>query len=119
VRELGLAGLLGLVGGASGLAAVVLHAEVWGWALAVLSVLVTALALPPRWWARLPFCWGWSAVVLWLARARPEGDYLISADRWGYGLLGVALVVAAIGVSGLARRRDRTDTGTRGGVHVG
>ena len=102
----GLAALCLLAGAAGGLAAVVLHAEPWGLALGVGAAVMAALALPPTWWARVAFCWAWAAVVLRLALARPEGDYLIGADAAGYALLVTALVLAVAGFAGLARGRS-------------
>ncbi|MGI8645565.1 MAG: hypothetical protein ACR2JD_04505 [Nocardioides sp.] len=101
----GLAVLCLLAGAASGLASVVLHTEPWGLVLGVGAGALGAAALPPTWWARVAFCWAWAAVVLRLALARPEGDYLIIADTDGYVLLVAALVLAVAGSAGLARGR--------------
>ena len=98
-----------LVGAASGLAAVAVHREPWGWALGVGAAVAAALALPPTWWGRLAFCLGWAAAVVRLSLARPEGDYLVGADLRGYGLLGAAFVLTLVGVVGLARGRARED----------
>ena len=86
--------LLGLV---VGLSAVALHLRWWGLLLAIAATATTAYALPPGWWARMPFAFGWVAMVGYLAFPRGEGDYAISSDAPGYVLLGfaVALLVAA------------------------
>jgi hypothetical protein len=93
------------VGAATGLAAVAVHATLWGWPLAVAAVLVAAYALPGEWWARLPFCWGFALVAFVLTQTRPSGGYLVSADLPGYGLLGVAAAVAVLGPVGTIRAR--------------
>lgn len=107
-----LVAMLALVvaGACTGVAAVALHAEGWGWALGVVATLATVAALPGTWWARLPFCLAWAGVVLRLSMARAEGDFVISADRAGYGLIAVALVLVVIGVAVLVPGRARADT---------
>ena len=86
--------ILGLV---VGLSSVALHQRWWGLPLAIAATVTTAYALAPGWWARMPFAFGWVAIVAYLAFPRGEGDYAISADVPGYLLLGfaVALLVAA------------------------
>jgi hypothetical protein len=87
--------LLGLV---VGLSSVALHHYWWGLLLAIAATTTTAYALPPGWWARMPFAFGWVAMVGYLALPRDEGDYVIAADAQGYALLAfaVALPVAAM-----------------------
>ena len=122
MRRLGHAGLgllCLLVGAGSGLAAVAVHREPWGWALGVGAAVAAVVALPPTWWGRLAFCLGWAAAVVRLSLARPEGDYLVGADLRGYGLLGVAFVLTLVGVVGLARGRARADTREAGSGTVG
>ena len=98
--------VLALAGGAAtGLAAVAVHATVWGWPLSVAAVLVAAYALPGEWWGRLPFCWGFAVVAFALTQTRPSGGFLVSADLPGYGLLGVAAAVAVLGPVGTIRAR--------------
>ena len=48
-----------------------------------------------------------------LAAPRPDGDYLVSGDVAGYGLLLVAVVVVLVGLAGLVRGRARADAGAR------
>ena len=86
--------LLGLV---VGLSSVALHQRWWGLPLAIAATATTGYALPPGWWARMPFAFGWVAMVGYVAFPRGEGDYAISSDVPGYVLLGfaVALLVAA------------------------
>ena len=86
--------LLGLV---VGLSSVALHQRWWGLPLAIVATATTAYALASGWWARMPFAFGWVAIVGYLAFPRDEGDYAIAADAPGYVLLGfaVALLVAA------------------------
>ena len=102
-----------LSGAASGLAAVAVHSTAWGWPLAVGCVLVVAGALPPSWWGRPVFCAAWAATVFALSMPRPDGDYLVSGDVAGYGLLLVAVVVVLIGLTALVRGRARADAGRR------
>ena len=107
-----------VVGAATGLAAVVVHSTLWGWLLAVGCVLVVAVALrpgwwTPAWWVRSLFCGAWAATVFALAAPRPDGDYLVSGDAAGYGLLVVALVMVLVGLAGLVRGRARADVRAR------
>ncbi len=80
-----------------GLSAVALHQRWWGLPLAIAATATTAYALRPGWWARLPFAFGWVAMVGYLALPRSDGGYAIASDAPGYLLLGfaVALLVAA------------------------
>ena len=86
--------VLGLV---VGLSSVALHQRWWGLVLALAATGTAAYALPAGWWARMPFAFGWVAMVGYLAIPRDEGDYVIADDLQGYVLLGfaVALGVAA------------------------
>ena len=106
--------LLTLVGGAAtGVAAVAVHATAWGWPLAVAAALAVAFALPPAWWGRPVFCGAWAVTVFALSAPRPDGDYLVSGDVAGYGLLLVAVVMVLVGLAALVRGRARADAGTR------
>ena len=97
-------GLL-LLGAGTGIATVAVH-DLSGWfLLAAVATAVTTYALPPGWWARLAFAVGWVAMVGWLAAPRAEGDYLISRDWQGYGVLGLALVLVVVSVATLPRPR--------------
>ena len=108
--------LLTLVGGAAtGVAAVAVHATAWGWPLAVGAALAVAFALPPVWWGRPVFCGAWAATVFALSAPRPDGDYVVSGDLAGYGLLVVAVLMVLVGVATLARGRARADSGARPG----
>jgi hypothetical protein len=86
--------VLGLV---VALSSVALHQRWWALPLAIAATATTAYALPPGWWGRVPFAFGWVAMVAYLAFPRGEGDYAVSSDAPGYVLLGfaVALLVAA------------------------
>jgi hypothetical protein len=93
-----------VVGAAVGLCVVLLHDYWWGLLLGVATTAALLVALPPTWWGRLAFALGW-VVVLWRATTeRAEGDYLVSADVSGYGLLGFGLLVLVAGIAGLRRR---------------
>lgn len=108
--RLAAAAALALAGAATAVAGVAVHSESWGWPLAVLAPAAAAFALPRGWWARLPWCLAWSGTVLAASSARPEGDYVISADLPGYGLLAVALAGLVVGLLGLTPGRVRADT---------
>jgi hypothetical protein len=97
-----------VAGAATGLAAVAVHSTAWGWPLAVATVLLVAYALPGEWWARLPFCWAFAGVAFALTQTRPSGGFLVSADLPGYGLLGVAAMVAVLGPVGTIRGKRAT-----------
>jgi len=112
--RLALACALALGGAATAVAGIAVHAQVWGWPLAVVAPVAVALALPRGWWSRAPWCLAWAGTVLAVSSARPEGDYVISADLPGYGLLAVALAGLLLGLVGLAPRRAREDAGSRG-----
>ena len=90
--------LLLVVGVVVGAAATLVHGLQLGLVLALVATVATVLALPPGWWARLPFAAGWLAVVLYLANPRPEGDYLVAADTRGYLLLGTGMVALAFSI---------------------
>jgi len=83
-----------LLGAVVGLSSAALHQHWWGFALAVAATGTTAYALPPGWWARIPFAVGWAAMVGYLAMPRDEGDYVVAGDVPGYLLLGCAVVLA-------------------------
>jgi hypothetical protein len=89
------AAALALLGAAAGLAtgicAVAFYARPWGWWVAVIGISAALLALP-RGVLRLGFGLGWIGVLGLAVLGRPEGDWVISADLSGYGLLGVGLV---------------------------
>ena len=91
------AGLV-LAGALTGVAAVALHQLWWGLLLVFAATLAAVVALPAGWWSRLAFVLGLDAVVGWLTVPTDEGDYLISGDWQGYGLLafGLVLLVAAL-----------------------
>lgn len=112
--RLALAVALALGGAATAVAGIAVHAQTWGWPLAVLAPVAVALALPRGWWSRTPWCVAWAGTVLAASSARPEGDYVIAADLPGYGLLAVALAGLILGLVGLAPGRARQDAGSRG-----
>ncbi|MBM9459559.1 hypothetical protein JK386_06565 [Nocardioides sp. zg-536] len=98
-----------LLGAAVSLATVALHDYLWGLALGLAATIATLAALPPGWWARLPFALGWVAMVAVLTPERREGDLVVSNDVAGYLLLGAAAVVLAAGVASTTRPRRRND----------
>lgn len=102
-----LACLLG--GGATGLAAVLVHGHWWGLPVALTATLATLVALPGGWWRRLPYGAGWSVVVALSTPERPEGDYLVAADAQGYVLLAAAVVVLVASMVGIRDHSDNSD----------
>jgi len=102
VKLLAAVGLL-LAGAVTGLTAVAVHELVWGFVLAVVATAVTVFALPAGWWSRLAFVVGWVAMVGWLTVPRPEGDYLVSQDWQGYGVLVFGMVLFIVGLATLPR----------------
>lgn len=106
--------LLAVIGGAAaGVTAVAVHATWWGWPLAVAAMLAVAAALPPAWWARPAFCLSWAIAVFALAMPRPDGDYLVSGDVAGYGLLLAAVLAVLVALTAPVRGRARADAGAR------
>lgn len=91
--------VLSLIGGVVvGVASAVVHGLLPGLVLALVAAVAVTLALPPGWWARLPFVLGWTGVVLYLATPRPEGDYLVAGDTGGYLLLATGTVLVIVGI---------------------
>lgn len=107
-----------LLGGATAVGSVAVHAWWWGLPLAVATPAATLVALPGGWWRRLPFALAWSAVVVWASVERPEGDVVVRADAAGYVLLAMTVAVVVGGVVGLVDR-SRSHAGTRDSDKVG
>lgn len=97
-----------LLGAATGIASVALHQRWWGLLLGVAAPLATAVALPPGWWARVPFAAGWVAMIGYLMMPRPEGDFVVADGVEGYVLLAVAMVLIVSGLVTLPRRATPT-----------
>lgn len=97
--------LLLVAGAATALATVVLHTIGWGFLLGAVATLAALVAVGPGWWTRLAFGLGWVGFVAWVTAGRAEGDYAISSDLAGYGLLGFTLVVLVYSVATLPRPR--------------
>jgi hypothetical protein len=102
VKLLVAVGLL-LAGAVTGLTAVAVHELVWGFVLALVATAVAVFALPAGWWTRLAFVVGWVVMVGWLTVPRPEGDYLVSQDWQGYGVLAFGMVLLVAGLATLPR----------------
>ena len=117
-RRVPLALLLLVVGVVVGTASAVVHGTGLGITLALVATLAGLVALPPGWWSRLPYAAGWLAVVLYVSRPRPEGDYLVAADTRGYLLLGTGMVAVAVAVVTL-RPRSNTAPGAVDSGSVG
>jgi hypothetical protein len=99
------AALLLVAGAATALATVALHTYEWGFALGAVATLAGLVAVGPGWWARLAFGLGWVGFVAWVTPTRAEGDFAISANLAGYGLLALALVVLVYALATLPRPR--------------
>jgi len=83
-----------VLGGAAGIATLAAHRTLPGAALALGATVLVMRAL--SWWlpwAATAFGAGWLACLLVALGGRPEGDYVISADAWGWVLLGSGFVV--------------------------
>jgi len=111
-RVAALVALLAL-GALTAVASVALHQLWWGLLLAVAAPAAVLAALPPGWWARLPFAVGWIAMVGYLTVPRPEGDYVIGDGLAGYVLLAAAMAFLIGALVTLPRR------GARGPVPTG
>lgn len=92
-----------LLGALTAVATVAVHGRWWGLALACGAVLATEVAVGPGWATRLAFAGGFVPVVVRLAVARPEGDFVIGADAAGYALLVLTVVVAVLAAATLPR----------------
>lgn len=95
--------LLG-AGGFSGVAAVAFHTEWQGWLLGVAGATAALVALPAG-WLRTGFGVGWVLALLVAAMGRSEGDWAISSDLAGYGLLGAGLLHLGFVTATLPLRR--------------
>lgn len=93
-----------LLGAAAGLASVALHQLAWGLVLGVLAPAAALVALPPGWWSRLPFAFGWVGMVGYLTVPRPEGDFVIADGVEGYLLLAAAFGFLVAALATLPRR---------------
>lgn len=100
-----------LLGAACVFAALFVHRSWWGCLLVWAVALVVQAALSPHWYGRAAFASGWVGLLSLGLQTRPEGDYLVAADVWGYLLLAtvpvllVGAVVGAFGGRGAARQR--------------
>lgn len=104
-----LAAALGLLvaGALTGIASIIVHPRDATLVLAAAATIAALVALPPAWWARIPFALGWALPVTAGAIPRREGDLLVAATRNGWLLLGLALlllVAAALSVATRSRR---------------
>lgn len=93
-----------LLGAVVGIASVALH-QSWGFLVLILAATFAALVALPAGWARAGFALGFGLVVLRSMLPRPEGDYLIAADSYGYALLVLTLVLVVVTIGTLPRRR--------------
>lgn len=100
-----------LLGGVVGLAAVAVHRTgalgvPVGLVLAALASVLAAWRLrrgdAPR--TAATYCLGWVLVLGAVLAGRPEGDYALTGDLRGYGLMGVGFALVALGVASLGAR---------------
>jgi len=99
------AALLLVAGAATALATVALHTYAWGFALGAVATLAALVAVGPGWSSRLAFGLGWVGFIAWVTPTRAEGDFAISSNLAGYGLLALALVVLVYSLATLPRPR--------------
>ena len=100
-----------LLGGVVGLAAVAVHrTDALGAPVGLLAAASASVAAAwhlrrgdaPR--TTATYCVGWVLVLGVVLAGRPEGDYALAGDVWGYGLMGVGFVLVALGVASLGAR---------------
>lgn len=96
-----------VAGGAVGCSVVVLHSRWWGLLLGLAATAAMLAAVPGDWWRRFPLALGWVGCVFLLARSRPEGDFLIAGDWFGYAVLTAAVAVLIVGAVSLLPERQR------------
>lgn len=106
-----------VVGLLAGVASVLIHAHVWGLGLALVTVILTAVALGQG-PARLTFAAAWGAVVLRGSLQRPEGDFLVASNPAGWTLIAAAFALFIWGLVGVrgpgggpTEREDPKDLG--------
>ncbi len=99
------AALLLVAGAATALAAVALHPFGWGFLLGAVATLAALVAVGAGWSTRLAFGIGWVGFIAWVTPTRAEGDFAISSDPAGFGLVVLALVVLVYSVATLPRPR--------------
>lgn len=92
-------GLL-LVGFVVGVAAVAVHALWWGLLLAIAAGVAAVLALRPG-TQRIAYVLGWLVAVILAVVPRPEGDYAVAGDVFGYLLLGASAVLVILALATL------------------
>lgn len=97
----------GWFGAITAVAVAALHPLWWGLPLGLTASVALAMALPPRWWLRVPYCLAWAGLVLYLGLPRPEGDYLVSADTAGYVFQASAVAMGLLGITAFGRARPR------------
>jgi hypothetical protein len=54
--------------------------------------------------AAASYCLGWVILLGLVLVGRPEGDFALASDAAGYALMGVGLLIAAVGVTALLAR---------------
>ena len=100
-----------LLGAAVALASVVVHRDTLaglpaGMALALATTFTVAWAFRCSAWPTLTATYsaGWIVLVAYVALGRPEGDFVLAADGYGYTLLGAGLALAVVAVASFAAR---------------
>jgi hypothetical protein len=99
------AALLLVAGALTALATVALHTYGWGFLLGAAATLSVLIAVGAGWSTRLAFGIGWVGFIAWVTPTRAEGDFAISSDPAGYGLLVLALAVLVYSVATLPLSR--------------
>ena len=94
-----LALVLALASGvAVGVATLALHRSTTGVVIAMTTTLAVMWAI--HWWVAggaPAFAAGWLTALLVAVAGRGEGDYVVSADAWGWLLMGFGVVVLVTG----------------------
>ncbi|MGH3370158.1 MAG: hypothetical protein ACRDPR_09155 [Nocardioidaceae bacterium] len=106
-------GLALCLGVTTAVAVLAVHPSPPGLLLGSAATLVTLWAL--RQWRRPLVAWfalGWLVPVWAGLSGRSEGDYVVSQDTLGYGLLGTALVVLVTGTVAAFASGGRRDSGS-------
>jgi hypothetical protein len=95
------------LGVTTGLSTMILHSHWWGLVLGLMTTAALLRAIPSRWF-RAWCVVGWGSVLVTFVPARPEGDFLVSGNAQGLGLIGGGVAVLLIGlVSGAPPRGPR------------
>ncbi|MDP9820552.1 DUF6113 family protein [Nocardioides massiliensis] len=91
--------------------ATAVHRYPLGLLLGIATSIVLLVTIRPGWTTRTAYAAGWLLGGVVLVRERPEGDAWFLGDLSSYALMGVALVMAAVGLATLPPRRHLSSGG--------